>query len=122
MFGWLDPGRLQAGAPEAYKCLSTLTGILRVHLSMEDRSFYPSLLQHRDPSLRELARTFLDERAELERRYDAYRERWPSAQAIAGDAAAFVEHTREILGVLWQRMHDEDDRFHPEIIARWQAS
>jgi Hemerythrin HHE cation binding domain len=119
MFGWLDVGKLAAGSGEAFRCLSTLTGILRVHLAMEDRSFYPGLLQHRDEALRAMARKFLDERAELEKRYDRYRERWSSGAAILADREGFVSDTREVLGVLWQRMHDEDDRFHPEIIARW---
>jgi len=122
MFGWLDPSRLQGHAAEAHQCLSTLTGILRVHLSMEDRSFYPSLLGHRDEALREMARTFLDERADLERRYEGYRDAWPNAAAIAGAPERFADETRQILGMLWQRMHDEDDRFHPEIIARWRET
>ncbi len=121
MFGWLEAGKLRAaGGAEAHRCLATLTGILRVHLSMEDRSFYPGLLDHRDPELRALAAQLLDERRRSELRYERYRERWPSATAIAAAPEAFIDDTREVLGLLWQRMHDEDDRFHPEIVARWE--
>jgi hypothetical protein len=120
MFGWLDAGKLRkAGGVEAHRCIATLTGVLRVHLTMEDRSFYPGLLDHKDPELRALAARLLDERRRIERRYEQYRERWATASAIVAAPEAFIDDSREILGLLWQRMHDEDERFHPEIIARF---
>src|SRR4051794_14624002 len=88
MFGWLDAGKLRApsGASEAYRTLSSLSGILNVHLAMEDRSLYPNLIRHGDLQLRTLAQRFLDERATLRQRYDEYRASWPSAAVIERDA------------------------------------
>ncbi|HEY2747994.1 MAG TPA: hemerythrin domain-containing protein [Polyangia bacterium] len=117
LFGWLDPAKLRAhGAGDVYRELSSLSGILRVHLAMEDRSLYPHLVRHPDLQLRTLAQRFLDERALLRQSYDDYRARWASPAAIEAGADAFVEETRLILGLLWTRMKTEDDVLHPEIV------
>jgi hypothetical protein len=123
MFGWLDAGKLRTrGAADVHRALSSLSGILKVHLAMEDRSLYPHLVNHRDLELRTLAVRFLDERAALRDRYDAYQHRWPSAIAIERDADRFIDDSREILGMLWTRMKTEDDVLHPQIIRAYAAA
>jgi hypothetical protein len=122
MFGWLDAAKLrERGAGDAFRALSSLSGILKVHLAMEDRSLYPGLVQHKDLQLRTLAQRFLDERCMIQERYDGYRGRWTSAAAIERDAEAFIEETRQVLGMLWNRMKMEDDVFHPEIVRAFAA-
>jgi hypothetical protein len=117
LFGWLDPAKLQReGAGTAFRAVSSMTGILNVHLAMEDRSLYPRLLSNADLHLRTLAQRFLDERGQISERYESYRARWSSAAAIEAGAAAFVDDTRAILGLLWNRMKLEDDVLHPEIV------
>lgn len=117
IFGWLDAGKLRGGAAPVYRALSTLSGILKVHLAMEDRSLYPRLVTHPDAALAELARRFLEERAQMEQRFGDYRARWPSAAAIEGAPEAFVDETRDMLGMLWKRMKQEDDILHPAIVS-----
>ena len=123
MFGWLDPAKLRAHRADAvYRELSSLTGILKVRLAMEDRSLYPHLVNHRDAHLRTLAQRFLDERATIRTYYDEYRAHWPSASAIEAQAERFVEETRGVLGMLWNRMKMEDDVLHPEIVRAFAAA
>ena len=123
MFGWLDANKLRThGAVEAYRTLSSLSGILNVHLAMEDRSLYPHLVEHRDLQLRTLAQRFLNERAALRQRYDEYRASWSSAAVIEGRAERFIDDTRTILGMLWTRMKMEDDVLHPEIVRAYAAA
>jgi hypothetical protein len=123
MFGWLDATKLRThGAGEAYNMLSSLSGILNVHLAMEDRSLYPKLISHRDLQLRTLAQRFLNERAALRQRYDEYRAAWSSAAVIEGGAERFIDDTRAILGMLWTRMKMEDDVLHPEIVRVYAAA
>lgn len=123
MFGWLDAAKLRArGAADVHRALSSLSGILKVHLAMEDRSLYPNLVNHRDLQLRTLAVRFLDERAVLRQRYDEYKARWHSAAAIEAGAETFIDETRAILGMLWNRMKMEDDVLHPEIVRVFAAA
>ena len=117
MFGWLDAGKLRArGAGDVHRALLSLSGILKVHLAMEDRSLYPNLVNHRDLQLRRLAVRFLDERAVLSARYDDYKTRWHCTAAIEARPEAFIDETRQVLGIMWNRMKMEDDVLHPEIV------
>lgn len=117
LFGWLDVAKLQRdGAAFAHRAVSSLAGILKVHLAMEDRALYPGLLQHRDAQLRTLAERFLAERAAIKQQFDDYRQRWPTAAAIAISPEEFIEETRVVLGLLWNRMQLEDQVLHPEIV------
>jgi hypothetical protein len=123
MFGWLDAKKLRArGASDVHRALSSLSGILKVHLAMEDRSLYPHLVNHRDVALRNLATRFLDERAALRQSYEDYKGRWSSAAAIEAGAEKFIDETRLILGMLWNRMKMEDDVLHPEIVRVFAAA
>lgn len=123
MFGWLDVGKLRSrGAADVHRALSSLSGILKVHLAMEDRSLYPNLINHRDLQLRTLAQRFLDERAVVRDRYEDYKHRWPSAAAIEAGAEKFIDETRQVLGLLWTRMKMEDDVLHPEIVRVFAAA
>ena len=123
MFGWLDAAKLRArGAADVHRALSSLSGILKVHLAMEDRSLYPNLVNHRDLQLRTLAMRFLDERSAIRDRYEEYKTRWASPAAIEAGAETFIDETRAILGMLWNRMKMEDDVLHPEIVRVFAAA
>jgi hypothetical protein len=91
-------------------------------VAMEDRSFYPYLLAHRDEELRKLATQFLAQRDEIQQRYQTFVDRWLELGAIERDPAAFVEETREMLLELGTRMVEEDKEFHPLILKRSQDS
>jgi hypothetical protein len=116
----LDEGELARDASAARRSLRTLAGILRVHLAMEDGSFYPRLLEHRDPQLRERAERFLAERAELERAFADYYARWRVGTAIEAEPARCIAETRALLLTLGRRMFAEDRDFHPFIVERWE--
>ena len=123
MFGWLDATKLRSrGAADAHRALSSLSGILKVHLAMEDRSLYPNLVNHRDLQLRTLALRFLDERAALRDRYEEYKLRWPSATTIEREPDRFIEESRQILALLWTHMKQEDDVLHPHIVRAFAAA
>jgi hypothetical protein len=114
----LEPAELSSDAGPVRRNLSALRGILRVHLAMEDRSFYPYLLEHRDPELRKLASQFLAERDEIQQKWDAFTDRWSEPGAIEREPAVFIEETRAMLLCLGTRMVQEDHEFHPLVLSR----
>jgi Hemerythrin HHE cation binding domain len=116
MLAYMDVERLRTDPGAPIKAIATLTGILRVHLSMEDASFYPSLLSHADASVRQLANRYLDERRDIQVSYDAYRARWSTSAAIGGSPEKFIEETKAILYLLWTRMRQEDEELHPAVV------
>ena len=116
-----DAAPLSRDASEVRRHLQALTGVLRVHISMEDRSFYPSLLQHRDAELRELARDFLARRDQIQTTYFDFLGRWMEPRQIEHDASRFIAEARDVLFTLGQRMVQEDKEFHPLIVQRWET-
>jgi hypothetical protein len=117
----LEAAPLTRDATEVRRLLQSLTGVLKVHVSMEDRSFYPSLLQHRDPQLRAMAKDFLARRDQIQTTYFDFIARWSNPGDIERDAPTFIASAREVLFTLGQRMVEEDTDFHPQIIQRWDA-
>jgi hypothetical protein len=116
-----DAASLGRDASEVRQHLQSLTGVLRVHISMEDRSFYPSLLQHRDPELRNLARDFLARRDQIQSTYFDFMGRWGEPSQIERNASGFIAEAREVLFTLGRRMVEEDTEFHPLIVQRWDT-
>jgi len=116
LMGCLDPQRLVADPHAARRALLELSGTLQVHLAMEDRSFYPKLVQHSDETLRALANRYLETRGNLQEEFTAYRDRWTGA-AIADAPDQFIAESQAMLGTLWTRMNEEDRELHPLVIA-----
>jgi hypothetical protein len=114
----LEPATLAADAPLVRRSLNILRGILRIHLAMEDQSFYPYLLSHRDGELRRMAEVFLDARDQIQGRFGDYSARWLENGAIEEDPEGFAAATREMLLELGTRMVQEDREFHPLVLKR----
>jgi len=114
----LVPDALALDASPVRRSLQALTGILKVHVAMEDRSFYPFLLAHRDTHLRGLAEQFLTKRDEIQERYLTYASAWLEPGAIERNANRFIEDSRSMFLELGTRMLQEDREFHPLILER----
>jgi uncharacterized protein YozE (UPF0346 family) len=121
LLAFLDEARLADETPEALRCLGTFSGLLRVHLRMEDESFYPYLLTSKNPAVRVLATRFLDERFDLQHRFDEFRQRFSSLDAIQSDRAGFVDEARSLLYAVAERMQREDDELHPAVLRLLSA-
>jgi hemerythrin-like domain-containing protein len=114
----LEAAQLAADATPVRRSLQALTGILKVHISMEDQSFYPFLRAHRDDQLRQLAENFLTQRDQIQDRYFAYVSEWLEPGRIERDTTRFIDETRAILLTLGTRMLQEDREFHPLVLER----
>jgi hypothetical protein len=114
----VDVDTLRSHARDARSLVATLSGKVRVHLAMEDRSLYPDLLAHANPTVREKARRFQAEMGELGKAFFAYVARWPHHQAVAADPAAFGRETRDVLRALAARMLAEDTDLYPAAEGR----
>lgn len=109
----LNTSALQRDASHSRSLLSTLFGKLNLHLSFEDRHFYPALLASGDEGVRARAEEFQGEIVALGQTLGEYKKRWPSAQAIQGDAMAFTEQTQKLIQALSARMTKEETRLYP---------
>ncbi len=108
----LNPAALAADAKPAAKILSQLSGRLTVHLSMEDDSLYPNLLEHENVKVRETAQKFIDEMKGIADTYQVYVSHWTSYIRIQSDPQTFIRETQGIFKALTDRIEREDNQLY----------
>ncbi|MEB3287019.1 MAG: hemerythrin domain-containing protein [Vampirovibrionales bacterium] len=109
----LDPATVGANAQEVRDLLTKLSGLLQVHFSIEDRSFYPKLLDDPNPALAETAERFIDEMGHISKEFVAYTSRWGQEGEIESAPETFVEQTKGLFGVLATRITKEENELYP---------
>ncbi len=89
--------------------LSKLLGTLKIHLSMEDKSLYPRLLENKDEKVKAAAKEFIDEMGHIGEAVKAYDTNWPTASSIQNDANGFIKQTKGIFDALAKRIDRENN-------------
>ena len=98
---------------EISKALAQLAGILKVHLSSEDKFVYPVLVKHQDAVIRTTAEAFAQEMGELFKVFDAYKRKYMGASKITENAAAFIDETKTVFLALETRLNKENMSLYP---------
>ncbi len=113
--GHLNVNELSNDASEVRRLLSKLLGKLNVHLSMEDKSLYPKLLDHPDERVKVMAKRFMDEMGGIGKVVTAYREKWPSPLHIQKDPSTFIRETKGIFDALGKRIEKENNELYKTV-------
>ena len=98
---------------EISKAVAQLAGILKVHLSSEDKFVYPVLVKHQEAAIRTTAETFANEMGELFKVFDAYKTKYMGASKISENAAAFLDETKTVFLALETRINKENMSLYP---------
>ncbi|MEL7188106.1 MAG: hemerythrin domain-containing protein [Pseudomonadota bacterium] len=93
--------------------LAKLTGLLRMHLVVEDRSLYPALLNCQDPQVAALAARFVTEMGGLGEDYFAFVDRWNCASVIFEQRDDFKSEYQAIFSALEARIEREKNELYP---------
>ena len=88
--------------------LSRLAGLVNLHLAMEDKALYPTLLAHSDPVVVATARRFSEEMGSVAAAFVAYINAWGTAAAIKADPVGFTTDSKGIFNALSKRIHREN--------------
>ena len=112
---FLEPGRAEADPDGAHRRLVPFGRLLRSHLEMEDRRFYPEALAH--PASAALVARFGGGMAHLRDTLEAYLEAWPVPSRIAEDPAGFRDYTAALLRFLERRIQAEETELFPRLAA-----
>lgn len=105
-------GRVAAYASAIRSTLNDFDGKLNAHLETEERTVYPTLEQHRDAQVRQLADHFSDEMGNLLETIMGYSRRW-QIQEIASDPVEFAQASKFIFAALEARVDREDHELYP---------
>lgn len=123
-------GRLSEGAdlattPEGVAAvldtLAEMTSNLLAHLELEDDHLYPALMCDDDPTVAELAQTYVAEMGGIRDLYVMYVDRW-NARIIASDHARFVRETAMLIAGLADRIERENEVLYPLMAARARSA
>jgi hemerythrin-like domain-containing protein len=104
---------------EVISDLAILSGKFSHHLMVESEELYPSLVNHADKSIGQLAQLFIDEIAELTNNFHGYYETWKTSTLLETDMTGFVEQTQTIIRMLKQRIAKEDAQLFPLLSERY---
>jgi hemerythrin-like domain-containing protein len=113
----LSPDRLTREAAAAREALGKISGLLKVHLAVEDTALYPRLRAHGDAKVRQAAERFASEMGGLKEAFTKYVATWPSAEAVEKNAAGFVRDTRAVFDALAKRVAREESELYPLLDA-----
>jgi hypothetical protein len=109
----LDPAKLSEDASEVRRLVAKFRGLLVVHARMENEALYPRLLAHPDSAVRDKVAAIFADVGPIYDGVDGYSSRWPSADAIQADAAAFIRDTKGIMRTLGARVVRENAELYP---------
>jgi len=95
-------------ASTARRLLSKMHGQVSLHLAMEDKSLYPTMMASADPRLPELARRYQDEMGALSQTFENYVRKWPTNVSIMSRPSEFITESKAVFNALSKRIHHEN--------------
>ncbi len=96
----------------SYK-INKLAGVLRIHLSSEDRYLYPLLMESENQSTRALAESFDKSMGGLSNAYISFKTRYNTFNNIANNYDGFILELNQVFDKLLIRLDREDNDLYP---------
>jgi iron-sulfur cluster repair protein YtfE (RIC family) len=93
--------------------LNALSGILSVHLAMEDRTLYPAMINGQNPAAKNTASAFKDQMGGIAGAFKSFVGRYPTGKSILDHAAAFGADFKAIRTALQTRISKEESVLYP---------
>lgn len=88
--------------------LARLSGIVKLHLALEDKNMYPRMIEHPDDAVRKTAAEYQRTMAALAPAYAAFHEKWIQTGAIAAARAEFIREFTAVGDALRTRIDQEN--------------
>lgn len=102
--------KLAGAAPEQEVCLelSRLGGVVKLHLTLEDKNLYPRMLEHGDAGVRATAEEFKRTMSDLAPVYVAFHDKWIRPGAVDANRFQFAAEFRTVRDALRRRIDKEN--------------
>ncbi|MCA1857494.1 hemerythrin domain-containing protein [Massilia oculi] len=94
-----------------------VSGIIKLHLAVEDRSLYPALEASADTRLVNMSRAYRTEMQDIAQAYLGFAAKWNTARQVAREPEGFRRDANQVLRHLFERIKREDREFYPAIDA-----
>ncbi|MEM9810170.1 MAG: hemerythrin domain-containing protein [Pseudomonadota bacterium] len=93
--------------------INQLTGVVALHLSMEDKHLYPNLMAADDRDVSQTAARFQMEMGNLADIFRAFVQRYRTAELVQNNAASFVDELTQVTQALQERIEREETELYP---------
>lgn len=114
-------GLVQAGirahASDIAQRIIAMSGTIKLHLAVEDRTLYPALESCGDAQLARMSALYRGEMKGIHDAYLAFAAKWNNAHRLEEDGETFRAEANAVLKLLYERMKKEDREFYPAIEA-----
>jgi hypothetical protein len=101
--------------------LIAISGLVKLHLAVEDSVLYPALAQSDNRMLASLGGRYQKEMTGLAEAYFVFAARWNLGSRIAAEPEAFRRDANQVLRALHDRIGREDREFYPAIDGAQRA-
>ncbi|CAN7546398.1 hemerythrin domain-containing protein [Duganella sp. LjRoot269] len=94
-----------------------MSGIIKLHLAVEDNFLYPALEASGNHSLAHMSKRYRDEMNGIAGAYLAFASKWNTPRLLIEQPEVFRNEANQVLKTLYERMKKEDREFYPAIEA-----
>ena len=102
-------------ATEIAQCIVAISGIIKLHLAVEDRILYPTLEDSDDRVLKQMGRQYRDEMQTISKAYIAFAVKWNTPSPLMEQPEQFRTEANAIFKLIYDRIKKEDRDFYPVI-------
>ncbi|MDC8756346.1 hemerythrin domain-containing protein [Janthinobacterium fluminis] len=106
---------IAAHAGQIAERIVAISGVIKLHLAVEDRVLYPALQTSGNAALARMAAVYQGEMQGIARAYLAFAGTWNLAARLETQPEQFRAEANQVLKVLYERMRREDREFYPAI-------
>jgi len=104
-------------AAEIAQRIVAMSGLIKLHLAVEDKVLYPALEASDNTALARMSRHYRDEMDGISGAYLAFAGKWNTPRQLHDQPEAFRAEANQVLKTLYERMKKEDREFYPAIEA-----
>ncbi|MDD2881108.1 MAG: hemerythrin domain-containing protein [Rhodoferax sp.] len=104
-------------AEEIARLIIAMSGVIKLHLAVEDQVLYPALRNSNNAVLARMGTKFQDDMGAIASAYMGFAARWNQADNVAREPEGFRKDANSVLKTVYARMHKEDTVFYPAIEA-----
>lgn len=109
----VDSRDIETNSQEVAINISKLAGILKIHLSSEDKFLYPRLKEAKDLKVQELATKYDAEMGDLSQAYIDFKGKYNTRIKINADINGFKKEYNDVIKLLKERLMKEDNDLYP---------
>ncbi len=108
-------GSISDNAMELGKQISSLAGVINVHLSSEDKFMYPKLMEDSDESVRNMAKSYQNEMGDLMQVFTAFKDKYNTKPKILENEKDFEKELKAVVDKLSKRIEKEEQELYKKI-------